>query len=45
LELIFGELSIVLWGGGFVTPKVLLDNGFVFKHTGIEAALKDLLKG
>jgi uncharacterized protein len=44
LELIFGELSVVLWGGGFVRPKVLLDHGFTFQHTAIDAALKDLLK-
>jgi uncharacterized protein len=44
LELIFGELSVVLWGGGFVTPKALLDQGFQFKYTEIDAALKDLLK-
>lgn len=44
LELIFGELSVVLWGGGFVQPKVLLDHGFQFKHKEILPALQDLLK-
>lgn len=44
LQLVFGELSVVLWGGGMVDPKVLLDNGFRFKHTEIEPALKALLQ-
>jgi uncharacterized protein len=43
LELIFGEMSVVLWGGGFVVPKVLQAAGFKWKFPEIEGALRDLL--
>lgn len=44
LNLIFGEMSVVLWGGAFVVPKKLLESGFQFKYPDIKSALKDILK-
>jgi uncharacterized protein len=44
LELVFGEMSVVLWGGAFVVPAVLQANGFQWKFPEIEPALRDLLK-
>ncbi len=43
LNLIFGEMSVVLWGGAFVIPKVLMDEGFEYKYPSIKSALKHLL--
>lgn len=43
LQLVFGEMSVVLWGGAFVEPKVLKSNGFKWKFPEIDGALKDLL--
>ncbi len=43
LELVFGEMSVVLWGGAFVEPKVLKENGFQWKYPEIGNALKQLL--
>ena len=43
LELIFGEMAVVLWGGGFVIPSVLQTAGFKWKFPEIEPALRDLL--
>ena len=44
LELIFGEMSTVLWGGAFVEPAVLKRHGFKWVHMDIEEALRSLLK-
>jgi uncharacterized protein (TIGR01777 family) len=44
LQTIFGEMSVVLWGGAFVVPAVLQAHGFQWKHPEIEGALRDLLK-
>lgn len=43
LGLVFGEMSVVLWGGAVVLPKVLKDSGFKWKFVEIEPALRDLL--
>jgi uncharacterized protein len=43
LELIFGEMSVVLWGGAFVVPRVLQQAGYKWKFPEIEGALRDLL--
>ncbi len=44
VKLVFGEMSVVLWGGAFVLPKVLQSKGFKWKFPAIDAALGDLLK-
>ena len=44
LNLIFGEMSVVLWGGAFVVPSVLQAAGFQWKFPSIEQALDDLLQ-
>lgn len=43
LNLIFGEMAIILWGGGFVKPGVLEKHGFSWKYPKVEGALRDLL--
>lgn len=43
LKLVFGEMSVVLWGGAFVEPKVLKAAGFQWKYPEIEGALQNLL--
>lgn len=43
LNLIFGEMSVVLWGGAFVQPKVLQEYGFEWEFPDLEPALRDLL--
>lgn len=45
LQLVFGEMSVVLWGGAFVEPKVLKANGFQWKYGEIGGALRQLLGG
>jgi uncharacterized protein len=44
LQLVFGEMSAVLWGGAFVEPKVLKAHDFQWKHPEIGGALRDLMK-
>jgi hypothetical protein len=44
LQIIFGEMSVVLWGGGFVSAQKLEDHGFNWIHPNIEEALENLLK-
>lgn len=44
LEIIFGEMSTVLWGGGFVSAKKLQDHGFTWTHPDLKGALENLLK-
>ncbi|MFN8393487.1 MAG: TIGR01777 family oxidoreductase [Bacteroidia bacterium] len=44
LQLVFGEMSVVLWGGAFVDPKVLKNNGFTWKFPEIDGALRELLR-
>lgn len=43
LELVFGEMSAILWGGSIVRPKALLESGFQFSHPEIGPALNNLL--
>jgi uncharacterized protein (TIGR01777 family) len=43
LQMVFGEMSVVLWGGAFVEPKVLKANGFQWKYPEINGALQQLL--
>ncbi len=43
LDIIFGERSILFWGGQKVVPKKLLDAGFVFQYPELDAALKNLV--
>lgn len=43
LQLAFGEMSAVLWGGLFVSPNVLKAEKFVWKFPEIGPALQDLL--
>jgi uncharacterized protein (TIGR01777 family) len=43
LERVFGEMSVILWGGAFVEPGVLKAAGFQWKHPEIKEALQDLL--
>lgn len=43
LDMVFGEMSVVLWGGAFVRPNVLQAHGFKWKHPEIGPALKDML--
>lgn len=43
LELIFGEMSVVLWGGAFVLPKKLNESGFEYQYKTIKSALSQLL--
>jgi hypothetical protein len=38
-----GEMSTLLLEGQNVQPRVLLDNGFCFKFTSLDDALKDLV--
>ncbi|MEY3442033.1 MAG: hypothetical protein RLZZ519_314 [Bacteroidota bacterium] len=45
LQMVFGEMSVVLWGGAFVEPKVLKANGFKWKYPDIGSALKQLISG
>jgi hypothetical protein len=44
VRLVLGELGDVLLTGQKVLPQRLLDAGFQFRFSGIEAALADLLK-
>lgn len=44
LQLVFGEMSVVLWGGAFVEPRVLKDKGFVWKFPEINSALQDIMQ-
>jgi uncharacterized protein (TIGR01777 family) len=44
LEVVFGEMAVVLWGGAFVLPNVLKNEGFQWKYPEIGAALKELLQ-
>lgn len=44
LDIIFGERSILFWGGQKVVPKKLLDAGFVFQYPDLQAALANLVK-
>ena len=44
LKLLFGEGAKVLTQSVSVTPKFLLDEGFVFDFPDIESALKDLIQ-
>ena len=43
LRIMYGEASSVLTGSKEIYPKALLDKGFVFKYTDIEAALEGQL--
>ena len=44
LRMMYGEAAAVLTGSKEVYPKALLDEGFEFKYSDIESALKELLK-
>lgn len=44
LDIIFGERSILFWGGQKVVPKKLLDAGFVFQFPDLQGALANLVK-
>ncbi|MEM7038799.1 MAG: TIGR01777 family oxidoreductase, partial [Bacteroidota bacterium] len=41
LNIMFGEMSQVLWGGAFVKPGVLQAHGFEWKFPELEPALRD----
>ncbi|MDQ7029031.1 MAG: TIGR01777 family oxidoreductase [Ardenticatenia bacterium] len=43
LRLLFGEMATVLLGGQRAVPRRLLEAGFTFEFTQVEAALRDLL--
>ncbi len=43
LKLLLGEMSQLLTGSQRVIPKLLLDSGFQFGYTELEAALEDVL--
>lgn len=43
LRLVFGEMSVVLWGGAWVVPQVLKAQGFHWRFPAIQDALQDLL--
>lgn len=42
LKAVFGEMSIVLWGGNSVTPEKLKNAGFKFNFPKIDLALQDI---
>lgn len=42
LKLILGEMSMLVLEGQMVMPKKLLENGFQFKYTQLESALKNI---
>ncbi|MDR6878986.1 TIGR01777 family oxidoreductase [Bacillus sp. 3255] len=43
MKLVFGELSVLLLEGQKVLPHVLLQHGFSFSYTTVEAALADIV--
>lgn len=43
LNIIFGEMAVILWGGGFVAAKKLKDHGFSWTHPDLKEALENLL--
>ncbi|HHG85534.1 MAG TPA: TIGR01777 family protein [Bacteroidetes bacterium] len=43
LNLIFGEMAVLLWGGGFVKPAVLEKHSFSWKFPELDQALANLL--
>lgn len=43
LNLIFGERSILFWGGQKVLPKKLVENGFSFEYGDLDKALKSIV--
>lgn len=43
LETIFGEMSVVLWGGGQVDNSKLKDAGFEFEYEKLAPALENLV--
>ncbi len=45
LKVLFGEMATVLLDGQRAVPRRLLEAGFSFEFTDVEAALRDLLKG
>lgn len=44
LQLIFGEMSVVLWGGGNTKPAKLLSEGFHFDFPTIDEALAEIFQ-
>ena len=44
LQLIFGEMSVVLWGGGNTKPAKLLAEGFHFDFPTIDEALAEIFQ-
>ena len=42
LKTIFGEMSVVLWGGGKVKPAKLLEAGYQFKFPNLDAAMGNI---
>ena len=43
LKILFGEQSLLFWGGQKVIPRVLQREGFRFDFPGVKEALKDIL--
>jgi uncharacterized protein (TIGR01777 family) len=45
IRILFGEMSIIVLEGQYVSVERLLNSGFIFKYPQIEPALSNLLKG
>lgn len=43
LNLVFGEMAVILWGGGLIGNRKLDQSGFKYQFPQLEGALKDLL--
>lgn len=43
LNTVFGEMSVILWGGGLVDCRVLSESGYAFHYPKLEGALENLL--
>lgn len=43
LNTVFGEMSVILWGGGLVDCRVLNESGYTFQYPKLKPALENLL--
>lgn len=44
LQLVFGEMSVILWGGGFASADKMVQAGFPFKFPNLKDAFADLVQ-
>jgi hypothetical protein len=44
LNIVFGEMAVILWGGGLIDNKILEQSQFEYRFPHLEGALKDLLR-